>query len=91
MRRTRSGIGECAKYVVDGLGGYVAKIFAHHADDRVGVGVRVRVDGVEHGDPRTRHAKVSASQQALRSHRRRGFQRRGHLGESVPFSGMSQE
>ena len=67
-----SRVGECAQDVVDRLGGNLTQIIANRTDDRVGVGMRMRIDGVEHGNPRSCHPQGSPAKQVLR------VQRRGH-------------
>ena len=70
MRRTRPGAGERAQHVVDGLVGHLAEIVARRPDDRVGVGVRVLVHRLQHGDPRARHPQGGRAQHLLDVRRR---------------------
>ena len=53
---------ECAEHVVDGLRRHLAQIRTDHGDDRVGVGVRMRVHGAQNSDPRACHPQVSRAQ-----------------------------
>jgi hypothetical protein len=68
----KTRVGECPQYVVDGLGGDLTEILTNHPDDRVGVGMRMGVQGVEYSHPGTRHAEGGSTQQVL------GIQRCGH-------------
>ena len=51
------GRGEGPQHVVDGLVGHRRELGAHRADDRVGIGVRVRVHRSEHREPRSGHRR----------------------------------
>lgn len=51
-----------AKHVVDGLRRDLAQIPTDDVDDRVRVGVRMRMDGTQDGHPRAGHPQVSRAQ-----------------------------
>ena len=61
----QSGIGQCPKHVVHGLMGHLAEVLTHDTDDRVRVGMRVRVYGGKHRQPRTRHPQSRSTQHSL--------------------------
>ena len=65
MRRTRPRGGQRAQHVVHGLVGHRGELATHGADDRVGVGVRMRVHRGQHRQPRTGDAEVRPAQHAL--------------------------
>ena len=66
----QTGGGQRAQHVVDGLVGHLAEVRADGADDRVRVGVRVFVHGVQHGQPRTGHPQRCTAQQLPQVRRR---------------------
>jgi hypothetical protein len=57
--------GQRAQHVVDGLMGDVREVPTHGADDRVRVGVRLRLHRSEYGDPRSGHPEGSLAQHLL--------------------------
>ncbi len=52
-------VGQSMQHVVHGLPGDFGQAGTHDAEDRFGVGVRIRVHRLEHGDPWAGHAQVS--------------------------------
>ena len=61
----QAGLGQRPQHVVDGLGRHLAEVLAGGVDDRVRVGVRMRVHGVEDRQPRLGDPEVGPAQQAL--------------------------
>ena len=58
----QSGAGQGCQNVVDSLPGDLGQAAAHRAENRVGVGVRVSVDGLENRDPRSGDPKIGGPQ-----------------------------
>ena len=58
----QADVGERAEHVVHGLDGDPGEGRAHGLQQGVGIGVRVVPDGVQHGEPRLRHAQPELAQ-----------------------------
>ncbi|GAB2673023.1 hypothetical protein GCM10027169_38550 [Gordonia jinhuaensis] len=58
----QTGIGERAEHVVDGLQRHIRKFFSRCAIQRVGVGVWMKIDSMQHRDPRAGHTEISCTQ-----------------------------